>query len=1141
MKWLKDRLRSLFTPRVVSAALTALSATITVVLTCLLYEVARSVWTEWSAQGYFPVYLVGYEFTISVFALKLLAASLALACGKYLSDKFFARVGLADVTGRWFSNTMRVLRVPAMLGAGAFAVLHYFGHSLALPVFDTSTALALIAAVVLWSFPERDWLKNSLQAPKVVSTFWTAVRLVFVGIVSYLGFQFAQAAWQEFHTQGSIPIQIYGEYGFNLSIFLLKVHAVGALLVFYKYLADTIFGNFRFKKAIDRWTRNVIRFTWAPLTIGAICFLMYLLHQAVYMPVSHYVDDFALAFGNWLNGGGSLPPGFGWVIVGLATINSAMVCVFLQNKAILLPVLDKKKLPTVGTWTFTANTVTLAIVALAALDVPLILTAASTAFHDAAANVIYSLFTGNVSAMPWGWIGYAAAFGMLVSAVVLLCWFVRNWNCEVPLTVPYLKGFTWKKCGRISYPSFFTLTPLSVGIFARNSRRIFNLLLAVGLGSLVLALSHLTGLVDLAWHYQVVPYWPSTPAAPIFIEGVISAVLIGWPLALYVRNAVLRQPSGANYAVWFVKLAKPHWVGKTPSHWLTWFYFLIIVGNTWFVVQLNSSLQDSLIALKTALQAKNEPQYWFSYYDALYVFLFAIAYMPWVAWVRAKAFMHWRQDLTKYVVNLYLSVERKYFSITGRDDIDNIDERIHEDLQEFTERTYGIVLTAADAILTLLVFTGKLWGISPVLGMVSIAYATIGSLGMFMFTNKMVALMNDKKRLEANFRYYLIFIRFMAESIAFFRGEKRELSEVNKRFDRIIENYNSLIAWTRRQGYLVKAYSYLDYFVVLLVMAPLWFAGKIEYGLIDGAQMAFGMVLGSLSLFVTEFVTLSRLFVTTGRAGRVVDVLEQPAYDPNLPRYNVVVEPEGSRILLDKVTIHTPQHPRLLIKDLSLEISPDCSVIFVGPSGSGKTSTFRAISDNWPNGTGNITRPPLERFMFLPQRPYMGVGTLRDQVLYPSAENLGVHGEQLQALLDSRREMITDEQIRDYLTECGLPRDFIDRYPNKLDELMEYRSWGDRLSPGEQQRLSFARVLVTKPSIVFADEATAAVDPANERRLYKKLKNMGVTYASVGHRPGLVHFHDKVCELAGDNTGAWRILTPAEYEAKQKEEADKED
>merc|ERR1712048_103967 len=217
---------------------------------------------------------------------------------------------------------------------------------------------------------------------------------------------------------------------------------------------------------------------------------------------------------------------------------------------------------------------------------------------------------------------------------------------------------------------------------------------------------------------------------------------------------------------------------------------------------------------------------------------------------------------------------------------------------------------------------------------------------------------------------------------------------------------------------------------------------------------------------------------------------------------------KADAICVRSAELRTPGNGQLVVKDLSLTIQEGNQVLVVGPSGCGKTSVLRMISGLWQPETGSIERPPLGELLFIPQRPYMLLGSFRKQLCYPLEEGA-----------------FTDEQLRTVLQQVNLAK-FIDRYP----DFGLVQDWSHVLSLGEQQRLAFGRLLLNSPKFVVLDEATSALDVATERDLYELLRQKGIAYISVGHRPTLAAFHEQVLELMGqDGGGAWRMMPADTY------------
>jgi putative ATP-binding cassette transporter len=369
-------------------------------------------------------------------------------------------------------------------------------------------------------------------------------------------------------------------------------------------------------------------------------------------------------------------------------------------------------------------------------------------------------------------------------------------------------------------------------------------------------------------------------------------------------------------------------------------------------------------------------------------------------------------------------------------------------------------------------------------------------------------------KLEADFRYGLVHIRDNAESIAFYRGEQQEAKEAGRRLGGAIRNYDRLIIWEALISVIQRSYDYFSRFLPWLVIAPVYFAKEVDFGVFGQASIAFSQVLFSVSYIVNNIdrlaafsASISRLegfqgkveslSAANGEGRSAMTAADSPAAE----------EPErhGS-ILVSHIDLYPPHSARCLIKDLSLEIDRQQRLLVVGPSGCGKTSFLRLVSGLWPAASGQVLRPPVGDLMFIPQKPYMLLGSLREQLCYPQ-----------------NPDRFSDEQLRHVLEQVRLP-ELVKRYP----DLEIKQDWPRLLSLGEQQRLAFARLLLTAPCFVVLDEATSALDVTTETHLYSLLREREMAFVSVGHRPTLTAFHETVLEL--DGSGGWRLLPAAGYD-----------
>ncbi|MFS8801105.1 ATP-binding cassette domain-containing protein, partial [Synechococcus sp. R60.2] len=410
--------------------------------------------------------------------------------------------------------------------------------------------------------------------------------------------------------------------------------------------------------------------------------------------------------------------------------------------------------------------------------------------------------------------------------------------------------------------------------------------------------------------------------------------------------------------------------------------------------------------------------------------------------------------------------------------------------------------------LTLYAFTGILYGISRPLALGLVVYATIGTAIAILAGRKLIKINFDQLRYEADFRYSLVHVRDNAESIAFYQGEDQELRQILHRFGAALRNFNLLIIWQAIIDIFQYAYNYFTRIVPYVIVAPLYFSGVRDFGTITQATIAFSQVLSALSIVANQIQSISSFAAGINRLGSFHESLEDPALRHTSARESNIQTRIAQQLALHHVTLLTPNSERTLVRDLSFALEADQRLLIVGVSGSGKSSLLRAIAGLWTNGQGSIARPDTQEMLFLPQKPYMLLGSLRDQLLYPK-----------------RRRDLTDEDLIRVLAQVNLGD-----LPERVGGFDVEKDWASTLSLGEQQRLAFARILITQPRYAILDEATSALDVANEKLLYLQLQHLNTTYISVGHRPTLLAYHDLVLELQGNC--AWQLWSVQEYGAR---------
>jgi len=558
---------------------------------------------------------------------------------------------------------------------------------------------------------------------------------------------------------------------------------------------------------------------------------------------------------------------------------------------------------------------------------------------------------------------------------------------------------------------------------------------------------------------------------------------------------------------------------------------------------------------------------------------------------RQKLAIAWRKWLTGRVLRLYFT-NQVYYALerqsgivksenaaSSKDgneqaaEVDNPDQRIAEDIRSFTEFSLTFFLTLVTSFIDLVCFSVILFSIMPMLFIAIFLFASVGTFLTICIGKVLIRLNYESLQKEADFRFSLVRVRENSESIAFYAGETVEERETDRRFEHVINNMTMINYAERNLDFLTTSYNYLTWVLPIIVVAPEYFAGNVELGVISQASSAFGHILDDLSIVVNSFTDVSKFSAgidrlysfmsaimeldpgrsmgsllstpavdqegTSTKGGEVAmkvstDTIRVKEFDPNvtlLPSPSFLSQPSTILSIKD-LDLATPDNKRILVKNLNLSLPSASNLLIVGPSGSGKSSLLRAIAGLWNTGTGEITRPSSENVYFLPQRPYCPPGSLRDQLLYPSTEHkVGYTSSGMDESehrpdggpghKDERRlwKDWTDDDLLKVLEQVDLPHLASragDGDPYRgLDAVLD---WGKTLSLGEQQRLAFGRLVINRPRLVVMDESTSALDVVAEKKMYKLLNGVssgeaGLTYISVGHRPTLLSHHNMKLSL----------------------------
>ncbi|MFT4177252.1 MAG: SbmA/BacA-like family transporter [Luteolibacter sp.] len=403
----------------------------------------------------------------------------------------------------------------------------------------------------------------------------------------------------------------------------------------------------------------------------------------------------------------------------------------------------------------------------------------------------------------------------------------------------------------------------------------------------------------------------------------------------------------------------------------------------------------------------------------------------------------WREQLTKHLLGAYLN-DRTYYRLLLSPDVANPDQRIADDVGAFTRTTLSFVLMFLNGTFTAISFSSVLWSISPFLFCVAVVYSTLGSMLTIMLGKPLIRLNYTQLDKEANFRSDLIHVRENAELIALSHREGRFKVRLGNRLDSLIRNYRRIVQINRNLGFFTTGYNYYIQIIPALIIAPMFIRGHVEFGVITQSAMAFGALLGSFSLIVTQFQSISAFTAVTTRLYLLTQAMEKARGAKTCP---IHTEENADRVVYSNVTIESADQTRPLVQNLNIEIKPGQRWVVTSDDQSTMIGLFRATAGLGDCGSGSISRPNLEEILFLPERPYLPLGTLREVLLRTGKEN----------------------EIPDHAIFTVLQRLRLEDLTTRAGGLDVSQEWDDLLSIGEQHMVSVARLLLAKPKIVFLD------------------------------------------------------------------------
>ncbi|MES2406016.1 MAG: ABC transporter ATP-binding protein/permease [Pseudomonadota bacterium] len=529
----------------------------------------------------------------------------------------------------------------------------------------------------------------------------------------------------------------------------------------------------------------------------------------------------------------------------------------------------------------------------------------------------------------------------------------------------------------------------------------------------------------------------------------------------------------------------------------------LIVLMTLFSVRMNVLFSFWYNGFYTAMQKLDAKAFWFMLLVFAILATISVTRALFNFYLRQAFLIHWRAWLTDNLIERWLAHQGYHRSQYVPNAPDNPDQRIQQDVESFVSSSLDLSMGLLDSVVSLFAFTIILWGLSGALALFGFEipramvflvyiYVIVATVFAVWIGHPLIRLSFLSEQLNANFRYALIRMREYGESIAFFRGETVERGNLLTRFAGVIHNMWAIVYRSLKfQGFNL-AISQTAVVFPFIVQAPRLLSKQITLGDMMQTAQAFGQVQDALSFLRSSYDSFASYRAVLIRLTGFLDSMDAAAL---LPSAHIV--PSQHSVTIEALTVRTPTHVAL-VENLNLNLTANTALLIRGRSGIGKTTLLRAVAGLWPYVDGNVTRPIEQQALFLPQKPYLPLGSLRGALYYPASPVMG-------------------EQAAHVLQQCHLGH-----LSTRLDETAD---WGSILSLGEQQRLAIGRTLLVQPQVVFLDEASSAMDEGLEHTMYRLLRESlpGSILVSVGHRSSLLEFHTQELTLLGE--GKWQLNT----------------